>query len=101
MRQDVTNKVLIYLLGKEDQPAVAEALKQYYERSVHLSKQWILTGQLNTGLFRNRWIRTKQPRCSFCCHSVCVSDPRFPLAADYLLIPKIIRSFMVTILKPQ
>ncbi|WP_410511972.1 TetR/AcrR family transcriptional regulator [Paenibacillus sp. BR2-3] len=43
--QDVTNKVLMYLLGKEDQPMVAEALKQYYEQSVHLSKQWILTGQ--------------------------------------------------------
>jgi AcrR family transcriptional regulator len=43
--KDVTNKVLMYLLGKEDQPMVAEALKQYYERSVHLSKQWILTGQ--------------------------------------------------------
>lgn len=43
--QDVTNKVLIYLLGKEDEPIVAEALNQYYERSVHLSKQWILTGQ--------------------------------------------------------
>lgn len=43
--QDVTNKVLMYLLGKEDQPRVAEVLKQYYERSVHLSKQWILTGQ--------------------------------------------------------
>lgn len=45
--QDVTNKVLIYLLGKEDQPIVAETLNQYYERSVHLSKQWILTGQLH------------------------------------------------------
>ncbi|MFD2611670.1 TetR/AcrR family transcriptional regulator [Paenibacillus gansuensis] len=43
--QDVTNKVLIYLLGKEDQPLIAEALKEYYGRSVHLAKQWILTGQ--------------------------------------------------------
>lgn len=43
--QDVTNKVLLYLLGKEDQPVIAEALKQYYERSVDLSKQWIETGQ--------------------------------------------------------
>lgn len=43
--ENVTNKVLMYLLGKEDQPAVAEVLKQFYERSVHLSKQWILTGQ--------------------------------------------------------
>lgn len=43
--KDVTNKVLMYLLGKEDQPNVAEVLKQYYERSVYLSKQWIMIGQ--------------------------------------------------------
>nr|WP_315949025.1 TetR/AcrR family transcriptional regulator [Paenibacillus sp. PFR10] len=43
--QEVTNKVLIYLLGKEDQPAVAETLKLYYERSVQVSKAWIVTGQ--------------------------------------------------------
>lgn len=42
---DVTNKVLMYLLGKEEQPIIAEALKQYYERSVYLAKQWIETGQ--------------------------------------------------------
>lgn len=42
---DVTNKVLLYLLGKEEDPLVAEALKQYYDRSVHLSKLWIETGQ--------------------------------------------------------
>jgi hypothetical protein len=35
----------MYLLGKEDQPMVTETLKQYYERSVYLSKQWIVTGQ--------------------------------------------------------
>lgn len=43
--QDVTNKVLLYLLGKEDDPMVAKALRQYYERSVQLSKTWIETGQ--------------------------------------------------------
>ena len=43
--QDVTNKVLLYLLGKEDQPMIAEALKEYYERSVNLSKEWIETGK--------------------------------------------------------
>ncbi|MDP4097060.1 TetR/AcrR family transcriptional regulator [Paenibacillus sp. P96] len=42
---DVTNKVLLYLLGREEDPLVAEALKQYYERSVHLSRMWIETGQ--------------------------------------------------------
>jgi len=43
--QDVTNKVVMYLLGKEGQPVVEEALKQFYAQSVHLSKQWIKTGQ--------------------------------------------------------
>ena len=42
---DVTNKVLLYLLGKEEDPMVAEALKNYYDRSVYLSKMWIETGQ--------------------------------------------------------
>lgn len=42
---DVTNKVLSYLLGKEDQPKVAEVLKQFYERSVYLSTEWIAAGQ--------------------------------------------------------
>lgn len=42
---NITNKVLLYLLGKEEDPMVAEALKQYYDRSVYLSKLWIETGQ--------------------------------------------------------
>lgn len=42
---EVTNKVLMYLLGKEDEPAVAEVLQNFYKRSVYLSKQWILIGQ--------------------------------------------------------
>jgi AcrR family transcriptional regulator len=43
--QDVTNKVLMYLFGKEDQPVVAEVLQQYYEQSLQFSKQWISIGQ--------------------------------------------------------
>ncbi|CAM4195378.1 TetR/AcrR family transcriptional regulator [Paenibacillus phoenicis] len=43
--QNVTNKVLVYLFGKEEDPAVAEALKQFYERTVFLSQLWIETGQ--------------------------------------------------------
>jgi AcrR family transcriptional regulator len=43
--RDVTNKVLMYLLGKEKDPMVAEALMNYYDRSVYLSKIWIETGQ--------------------------------------------------------
>nr|WP_240547822.1 TetR/AcrR family transcriptional regulator [Paenibacillus lignilyticus] len=42
---DVTNKVFVYLLGKEEEPAVAEALNQFYERSVQLSRSWITAGQ--------------------------------------------------------
>jgi AcrR family transcriptional regulator len=42
---NVTNKVLLYLLGKEEDPMVADALKNYYDRSVYLSKMWIETGQ--------------------------------------------------------
>lgn len=42
---DVTNKILMYLLGKEDEPAIAEVLRSFYERSVYLSKQWIVSGQ--------------------------------------------------------
>ncbi|MBW4082293.1 TetR/AcrR family transcriptional regulator [Paenibacillus sp. S150] len=42
---EVTNKVLLYLLGKENEPAVAEVLQQFYERSVSVSNQWIRTGQ--------------------------------------------------------
>ncbi|WP_341278299.1 TetR/AcrR family transcriptional regulator [Paenibacillus sp. FSL H8-0537] len=42
---EVTNKVLLYLLGREDEPAIAEVLQHFYERSVFLSKQWIVAGQ--------------------------------------------------------
>ncbi|WP_134685706.1 TetR/AcrR family transcriptional regulator [Brevibacillus migulae] len=42
---DVTNRVLMYLLGKEDQPVVAEALRQFYAQSVAFSKEWIMAGQ--------------------------------------------------------
>lgn len=42
---NVTNRVLLYLFGKEDQPVIAEALKDYYERSVQLSREWIAAGQ--------------------------------------------------------
>lgn len=42
---DVTNKVLMYLLGKEEEPIIADALRKYYERSVSVSRQWIEIGQ--------------------------------------------------------
>ncbi|MDF2836095.1 MAG: TetR family transcriptional regulator [Paenibacillus sp.] len=43
--QDETNKVLVYLIGREDQPEVAAALRQFHELSVQMSKQWIMSGQ--------------------------------------------------------
>lgn len=43
--RDATNKVLAYLLGKQEDPAVREALGRYYERSVRLSREWIASGQ--------------------------------------------------------
>ncbi|OXS62689.1 TetR family transcriptional regulator [Cohnella sp. CIP 111063] len=43
--QDVTNKVLAYLLGKEEDPAVGEALGRYYEQTAWFSRQWIESGQ--------------------------------------------------------
>ncbi|WP_339313448.1 TetR/AcrR family transcriptional regulator [Paenibacillus sp. FSL M7-0896] len=42
---EATNKVLLYLLGKENEPAVAEVLEHFHERSVSVSRQWIITGQ--------------------------------------------------------
>lgn len=42
---EVTNLVLIYLLGKENEPAVADVLQRFYERSVQYSRTWIVTGQ--------------------------------------------------------
>ncbi|WP_169085057.1 TetR/AcrR family transcriptional regulator [Paenibacillus sp. PL91] len=50
---DVTNKVLMYLFGKQDEPAVAEVLKNFYERSVYLSKQWIMSGQQHGVIFES------------------------------------------------
>jgi hypothetical protein len=35
----------MYLLGKEGDPAVAEVLTGFYERSVQMSRQWIASGQ--------------------------------------------------------
>ncbi|AIQ57544.1 TetR/AcrR family transcriptional regulator [Paenibacillus borealis] len=42
---EATNKVLLYLLGKENEPAVAQALEHFHKRSVSVSRQWITTGQ--------------------------------------------------------
>lgn len=42
---DITNKILMYLLDKDEDPVIKDILNDFYERSVYLSKQWITTGQ--------------------------------------------------------
>ncbi|GJM70298.1 hypothetical protein HMSSN036_25140 [Paenibacillus macerans] len=59
----ITNKVLLYLLGKEEDPLVAEALKEYYDRSVYLSKVWIETGQKH-GVIPETVDAEKRRKCS-------------------------------------
>ncbi|MBU5351745.1 TetR/AcrR family transcriptional regulator [Paenibacillus barcinonensis] len=44
-RELITNKVLAYLLGKEDDPEVSKALQQFYDTSVKHSAHWIELGQ--------------------------------------------------------
>ncbi|KAB2336823.1 TetR/AcrR family transcriptional regulator [Cytobacillus depressus] len=42
---DPTNRIFIYLLGKNDQPAVSEMIRRFYEQAIQFSKQWIVAGQ--------------------------------------------------------
>ncbi|WP_141432079.1 TetR/AcrR family transcriptional regulator [Bacillus sp. 03113] len=42
---NVTNRILVYLLGKSDQPAVSEVVQRFYDQAVRMSKQWIAAGQ--------------------------------------------------------
>ncbi|WP_445491914.1 TetR/AcrR family transcriptional regulator [Niallia sp. 03133] len=44
---NVTNRILVYLLGKSEQPAVNEVVQRFYEQAVRTSKQWIAVGQEN------------------------------------------------------
>lgn len=43
--RDITNQILMYLLGRSGQPAVEEALGSFYAHSLRLSRQWIVDGQ--------------------------------------------------------
>lgn len=43
--KNVTNQILMYLLGKEQEPAVAEVLQTFYEQTFRYSREWIVTGQ--------------------------------------------------------
>lgn len=42
---DVTNTIFIYLLGRKEEPAIADILSQIYEQSINLSVSWIEAGQ--------------------------------------------------------
>lgn len=44
-RDDVTNLILMYLIGKSDQPEVAEIVAGFYRQAIITSKRWIVTGQ--------------------------------------------------------
>ncbi|GGD57361.1 TetR/AcrR family transcriptional regulator [Paenibacillus nasutitermitis] len=48
-KDDVANLILIYLIGKSDQPKVAEIVGNFYNQSIAFSKNWIMTGQ-NSGV---------------------------------------------------
>lgn len=43
--KDVTNQILIYLMSKNDQPAIAEILQQFHSIALEQSQQWIEKGQ--------------------------------------------------------
>ncbi|WP_257009701.1 TetR/AcrR family transcriptional regulator [Evansella halocellulosilytica] len=42
---DVTNNIFIYLLGRKEEPAIADILSHIYEHSIQLSVSWIEAGQ--------------------------------------------------------
>ncbi|WP_286228416.1 TetR/AcrR family transcriptional regulator [Neobacillus mesonae] len=46
---DPTNRIFIYLLGQNDEPAVSEMIRRFYEQAIQFSKQWIVAGQ-NAGV---------------------------------------------------
>lgn len=44
-RDDVSNLILMYLIGKSDQPEIADIVAGFYKEATATSKQWIVTGQ--------------------------------------------------------
>lgn len=39
------NQIFIYLLGESDDPDIREVVQQFYDQTIELSKQWIISGQ--------------------------------------------------------
>lgn len=44
-RDDVSNLILMYLIGKSDQPEIADIVAGFYKEATATSKKWIVTGQ--------------------------------------------------------
>lgn len=44
-RKDVSNLILMYLIGKSDQPEIADIVAGFYREATATSKTWIVTGQ--------------------------------------------------------
>lgn len=44
-RDDVSNLIFMYLIGKSDQPEIADIVAGFYREATATSKQWIVTGQ--------------------------------------------------------
>lgn len=42
---EATNRIFLYLISKNDQPAVGEIINKFYDQAMQLSKQWITAGQ--------------------------------------------------------
>ncbi|GAB6930313.1 hypothetical protein JCM10914A_42960 [Paenibacillus sp. JCM 10914] len=42
---DVSNLILMYLIGRSDQPEIAEIIARYYREATATSKKWIVAGQ--------------------------------------------------------
>lgn len=43
--QEMTNRVFLYLLGKEDDPLIRQALQDFQRQSVQYAEHWIVRGQ--------------------------------------------------------
>ncbi|KRF03773.1 TetR family transcriptional regulator [Paenibacillus sp. Soil766] len=95
---DLTNKVLKYLLGKEDDPTVAGVLQHFYERSVSFAKNWITIGQIHGVIMEN--VNPDQTAEMFVLLSLGLRV-RSSFASTSAQISTEVSTFMSTILKNQ
>lgn len=95
---DITNKVLKYLLGKEEDPTVADVLQHFYERSVSFAKNWITLGQVHGVIMAN--IDPEQTAEMFVLLSLGLRV-RSSFASTSAQFSTEVSTFMSTILKSQ